>query len=151
MYKTEQTIPWLACAAAGYQNSCTLKNICFGGPDGNYVLSGSDDFSVLMWKLPKQDELDELPSPDYRSLRVIPLRETARSNKISSPGVDIDSMFSIDDCCLAELSSRGIPVIDTPQVRLGAPLVFVSPFFFCKLFRCGAEIYECPRITTSWT
>ncbi|XP_075223771.1 DDB1- and CUL4-associated factor 5 [Lycorma delicatula] len=36
----------------GYFNSCTMKSCCFAGYDDEYVLSGSDDFNLYMWKIP---------------------------------------------------------------------------------------------------
>jgi DDB1- and CUL4-associated factor 5 len=36
----------------GYYNSCTMKSCCFAGPNDEYVLSGSDDFNLYMWKVP---------------------------------------------------------------------------------------------------
>ncbi|XP_063977843.1 DDB1- and CUL4-associated factor 5 [Diachasmimorpha longicaudata] len=39
----------------GYYNSCTMKSCCFAGRDESYVLSGSDDFNLYVWKIPKDD------------------------------------------------------------------------------------------------
>lgn len=36
-----------------YYNSCTMKSCCFAGEDDQYVLSGSDDFNLYMWKIPE--------------------------------------------------------------------------------------------------
>ncbi|XP_020284071.1 DDB1- and CUL4-associated factor 5 isoform X2 [Pseudomyrmex gracilis] len=36
----------------GYYNSCTMKSCCFAGENDEYVLSGSDDFNLYMWKIP---------------------------------------------------------------------------------------------------
>lgn len=38
-----------------YYNSCTMKTCCFAGSDDEYVLSGSDDFNLYMWKTPRDD------------------------------------------------------------------------------------------------
>jgi len=43
----------------GYYNSCTMKSCCFGGPDDEYVLSGSDDFNLYMWAVPKEGDQTE--------------------------------------------------------------------------------------------
>ena len=40
----------------GYYNSCTMKSCCFGGPDDEFVLSGSDDFNLYMWRVPAEGE-----------------------------------------------------------------------------------------------
>ncbi|XP_012523376.1 DDB1- and CUL4-associated factor 5 [Monomorium pharaonis] len=39
----------------GYYNSCTMKSCCFAGENDEYVLSGSDDFNLYMWKIPPLD------------------------------------------------------------------------------------------------
>ncbi|XP_052743960.1 DDB1- and CUL4-associated factor 5 [Bicyclus anynana] len=35
-----------------YYNSCTMKSCCFAGTNDQFVLSGSDDFNLYMWKMP---------------------------------------------------------------------------------------------------
>ena len=40
----------------GYYNSCTMKSCCFGGPEDEFVISGSDDFNVYMWRVPGRGE-----------------------------------------------------------------------------------------------
>ena len=40
----------------GYYNSCTMKSCCFGGPNDEFVLSGSDDFNLYMWRVPEEGE-----------------------------------------------------------------------------------------------
>lgn len=39
----------------GYYNSCTMKSCSFAGPHDEYILSGSDDFNLYMWKIPGND------------------------------------------------------------------------------------------------
>lgn len=34
-----------------YYNSCTMKSCCFAGDNDEYVLSGSDDFNLYVWRL----------------------------------------------------------------------------------------------------
>lgn len=34
-----------------YFNSCTMKSCCFAGMNDEFVLSGSDDFNLYMWKI----------------------------------------------------------------------------------------------------
>ncbi|KAG1701319.1 DDB1- and CUL4-associated factor 5 [Nymphon striatum] len=38
----------------GYYNSCTMKSCCFAGYNDEYVLSGSDDFKLYVWKVPTE-------------------------------------------------------------------------------------------------
>ena len=40
----------------GYYNSCTMKSCCFGGQEDEFVLSGSDDFNLYMWRVPEEGE-----------------------------------------------------------------------------------------------
>ncbi|GFY50484.1 DDB1- and CUL4-associated factor 5 [Trichonephila inaurata madagascariensis] len=35
-----------------YYNSCTMKSCCFAGDKDQYILSGSDDFKLYVWKIP---------------------------------------------------------------------------------------------------
>lgn len=35
-----------------YYNSCTMKSCSFAGERDEFVLSGSDDFNLYMWKIP---------------------------------------------------------------------------------------------------
>ncbi|GIX69582.1 DDB1- and CUL4-associated factor 5 [Caerostris extrusa] len=35
-----------------YYNSCTMKSCCFAGERDQYILSGSDDFKLYVWKIP---------------------------------------------------------------------------------------------------
>lgn len=34
-----------------YYNSCTMKSCSFAGVDDDYVVSGSDDFNIYMWRI----------------------------------------------------------------------------------------------------
>jgi len=43
----------------GYYNSCTLKSCCFAGADDEYVVAGSDDFNVYVWKIPSSVGMEE--------------------------------------------------------------------------------------------
>lgn len=38
-----------------YYNSCTMKSCCFAGDDDQYILSGSDDFNLYMWRIPNSE------------------------------------------------------------------------------------------------
>jgi len=59
MYRIEKPGAVAQFDHPGYYNSCTMKSCCFGGPDDEYVLSGSDDFNLYMWAVPKEGELTE--------------------------------------------------------------------------------------------
>lgn len=34
-----------------YYNSCTMKSCSFAGENDEYVISGSDDFNLYMWRV----------------------------------------------------------------------------------------------------
>ncbi|XP_022909763.1 DDB1- and CUL4-associated factor 5 [Onthophagus taurus] len=76
-----------------YYNSCTMKTCCFAGSDDEYVLSGSDDFSLYMWRVPDtQNTLVEWGEPHvvlqgHRSI-VNQVRYNKHNNFIASSGVE---------------------------------------------------------------
>lgn len=45
--------------AEHYYNSCTMKSCCFAGDNDQFVLSGSDDFNLYMWKIPENNSSGE--------------------------------------------------------------------------------------------
>ncbi|CAG2053544.1 unnamed protein product, partial [Timema podura] len=53
----------------GYYNSCTMKSCCFAGGDDQYVLSGSDDFNLYVWKIPQGDNKGQWVSSAHMILR----------------------------------------------------------------------------------
>lgn len=72
-----------------YYNSCTMKTCCFAGEDDEYVLSGSDDFNLYMWKIPKDNEWGQshVVLRGHRSI-VNQVRYNRRNNLIASSGVE---------------------------------------------------------------
>ncbi|XP_075982813.1 DDB1- and CUL4-associated factor 5 [Anticarsia gemmatalis] len=49
-----------------YYNSCTMKSCSFAGENDEFVLSGSDDFNLYMWKIPEIGEgYDVLVEPPH--------------------------------------------------------------------------------------
>ncbi|XP_070578975.1 DDB1- and CUL4-associated factor 5-like [Ptychodera flava] len=59
LFDIQSKTPLLQFDHSGYYNSCTMKSCCFGGDRDQYALSGSDDFSLYVWKIP--DETREIP------------------------------------------------------------------------------------------
>ncbi|XP_076442508.1 DDB1- and CUL4-associated factor 5-like [Babylonia areolata] len=57
LYELGSTNPLCDLDHDGYYNSCTMKSCSFAGPNDEYVLSGSDDFNLYMWKIP--DDLSQ--------------------------------------------------------------------------------------------
>lgn len=53
LYSVASTKPIAQFDHAGYYNSCTMKSCSFGGDRDQFVLSGSDDFNLYIWKTPK--------------------------------------------------------------------------------------------------
>ena len=56
LYRVDSPVACAQFDHPGYYNSCTMKSCCFGGQDDEYVLSGSDDFNVYMWRVPEDGD-----------------------------------------------------------------------------------------------
>ncbi|KAF0043933.1 hypothetical protein F2P81_003091 [Scophthalmus maximus] len=56
LYELHSRLPSYQFDNQGYFNSCTMKSCCFAGDKDQYILSGSDDFNLYMWKIPKNPE-----------------------------------------------------------------------------------------------
>ncbi|XP_044263338.1 DDB1- and CUL4-associated factor 5 isoform X2 [Tribolium madens] len=74
-----------------YYNSCTMKTCCFAGDGDEYVLSGSDDFNLYMWRMPQNDTVEwgksHLVLRGHRSI-VNQVRYNKENNLIASSGVE---------------------------------------------------------------
>ncbi|XP_012258334.2 DDB1- and CUL4-associated factor 5 [Athalia rosae] len=97
----------------GYYNSCTMKSCCFAGDDDQYVLSGSDDFNLYMWKIPTNNEkwVDSahMVLHGHRSI-VNQVRFNQSSCILASSGVEkiikIWSPFPLGNGCLGGLKKE---------------------------------------------
>ncbi|KAM9294101.1 DDB1- and CUL4-associated factor 5 [Gastrophryne carolinensis] len=56
LYDIHSRLPVFQFDNQGYFNSCTMKSCCFAGDRDQYILSGSDDFNLYMWKIPSSSE-----------------------------------------------------------------------------------------------
>ncbi|KAM9777672.1 DDB1- and CUL4-associated factor 5 [Neosynchiropus ocellatus] len=56
LYELHSRLPSYQFDNQGYFNSCTMKSCCFAGDKDQYILSGSDDFNLYMWKIPNHPE-----------------------------------------------------------------------------------------------
>ncbi|XP_069588405.1 DDB1- and CUL4-associated factor 5 [Ranitomeya imitator] len=56
LYDIHSRLPIFQFDNQGYFNSCTMKSCCFAGDRDQYILSGSDDFNLYMWKIPSSPE-----------------------------------------------------------------------------------------------
>ncbi|KAG8449553.1 hypothetical protein GDO86_016268 [Hymenochirus boettgeri] len=56
LYDIHSRLPVFQFDNQGYFNSCTMKSCCFAGDRDQYILSGSDDFNLYMWKIPSSPE-----------------------------------------------------------------------------------------------
>ncbi|XP_015183769.1 PREDICTED: DDB1- and CUL4-associated factor 5 [Polistes dominula] len=94
----------------GYYNSCTMKTCCFAGDNEEYVLSGSDDFNLYMWKIPSESvkwvDSAHMVLRGHRSI-VNQVRYNQSSCVLASSGVEkiikIWSPFSLGGECLGGL------------------------------------------------
>ncbi len=78
----------------GYYNSCTMKSCSFAGPDDEYVMSGSDDFNLYVWRSPPLErprgqwvDRAHLVLSDHRSI-VNQVRFNKQLGVIASAGVE---------------------------------------------------------------
>lgn len=69
LYNLTSPYPVAEFDHSSYYNSCTMKSCCFAGDDDQFVLSGSDDFKLYAWKIPKMISDREL-TPSSESLYV---------------------------------------------------------------------------------
>ena len=53
VYELSSPKPFAEFDSPGYYNSCTMKSVCFGGLNDDYILAGSDDFNLYAWKIPE--------------------------------------------------------------------------------------------------
>ncbi|XP_048831046.1 DDB1- and CUL4-associated factor 5 isoform X2 [Brienomyrus brachyistius] len=56
LYELHSRLPSFQFDNQGYFNSCTMKSCCFAGDRDQYILSGSDDFNLYMWRIPKDPD-----------------------------------------------------------------------------------------------
>ncbi|XP_055599396.1 DDB1- and CUL4-associated factor 5 [Uranotaenia lowii] len=55
LYSTASPEPICQFYHPDYYNSCTMKSCCFAGENDQYVLSGSDDFNLYVWRVTDAD------------------------------------------------------------------------------------------------
>lgn len=55
LYNTCSQVPISQFYHSDYYNSCTMKSCCFGGENDEFVLSGSDDFNLYVWRVAEAD------------------------------------------------------------------------------------------------
>lgn len=55
LFNTCSEVPICQFYHPDYYNSCTMKSCCFAGENDEFVLSGSDDFNLYMWKVSDAD------------------------------------------------------------------------------------------------
>ncbi|CAL4087615.1 unnamed protein product, partial [Meganyctiphanes norvegica] len=58
LYDTQTSKAACQFDADHYYNSCTMKSCCFAGDNDQFVLSGSDDFNLYMWKIPQENTVN---------------------------------------------------------------------------------------------
>lgn len=96
-----------------YYNSCTMKSCCFAGVNDEYVISGSDDFNLYMWRVNDADckkknqwiDSHHMVLYGHRSI-VNQVRYNPQRCLIASSGVEkvikIFSPFELEEGGLAE-------------------------------------------------
>ncbi|CAL1534613.1 unnamed protein product [Lymnaea stagnalis] len=90
-----------------YYNACTLKSCSFAGLHDEYIMSGSDDFCVYLWKIPSELSESYTQTEPHMILRghrsiVNQVRYCPHSQFIISSGVEklikLWSPYSIPNC-----------------------------------------------------
>ncbi|XP_042203243.1 DDB1- and CUL4-associated factor 5-like isoform X2 [Homarus americanus] len=93
LYDTHSSKPVCQFDAEHYYNSCTMKSCCFAGDNDQFVLSGSDDFNLYMWKIPESNSSDHFVSEAHMVLKghrsiVNQVRFNPQNFIIASSGVE---------------------------------------------------------------
>ncbi|XP_061650079.1 DDB1- and CUL4-associated factor 5 isoform X2 [Phyllopteryx taeniolatus] len=114
LYELHSRLPSFQFDNQGYFNSCTMKSCCFAGDRDQYILSGSDDFNLYMWKIPKDPETGRVVNGAFMILKghrsiVNQVRFNPHTYMICSSGVEKvikvwspyqqpDSLGDLDGC-----------------------------------------------------
>ncbi|ROT81775.1 WD repeat-containing protein 22 [Penaeus vannamei] len=93
LYNTHSSKPVCQFDAEHYYNSCTMKSCCFAGDNDQFVLSGSDDFNLYMWKIPGNNSSEHFVSEAHMVLKghrsiVNQVRFNPQNFIIASSGVE---------------------------------------------------------------
>ncbi|KAG0721406.1 DDB1- and CUL4-associated factor 5 [Chionoecetes opilio] len=93
LYDTHSSKPVCQFDAEHYYNSCTMKSCCFAGDNDQFVLSGSDDFNLYMWKIPDKNSSKNFVSEAHMVLKghrsiVNEVRFNPQNFIIASSGVE---------------------------------------------------------------
>ncbi|XP_045133185.1 DDB1- and CUL4-associated factor 5-like isoform X1 [Portunus trituberculatus] len=93
LYDTHSSKPVCQFDAEHYYNSCTMKSCCFAGDNDQFVLSGSDDFNLYMWKIPERNSSRNFVSEAHMVLKghrsiVNEVRFNPQNFIIASSGVE---------------------------------------------------------------
>ncbi|XP_071545634.1 uncharacterized protein [Panulirus ornatus] len=93
LYNTHSSKPICQFDAEHYYNSCTMKSCCFAGDNDQFVLSGSDDFNLYMWKIPESNSSEHFVSEAHMVLKghrsiVNQVRFNPQNFIIASSGVE---------------------------------------------------------------
>ncbi|ESN91551.1 hypothetical protein HELRODRAFT_131009, partial [Helobdella robusta] len=56
VFDVADSLPPVQFEGDGYRNFCTMKSCTFAGENDEYVISGSDDFKLYMWKIPTDEK-----------------------------------------------------------------------------------------------
>lgn len=93
LYTTASTEPVCQFYHVYYYNSCTMKSCTFAGENDEYVLSGSDDFNLYVWKVPDTEKgnqwIDDVQMVLYGHRSIVnQVRYNAQRCIVASSGVE---------------------------------------------------------------
>lgn len=117
LYNISSSQPLCEFDHSGYYNSCTMKSCTFAGDNDQYILSGSDDFNLYMWKVPENLSKRQYINDTHMILKghrsiVNQVRFNPTNHLIISSGVEkivkVWSLFEMP-CCEGGLGGENPP------------------------------------------
>ncbi|OWF46287.1 DDB1- and CUL4-associated factor 5-like [Mizuhopecten yessoensis] len=140
LYSMSSSQPLCEFDHSGYYNSCTMKSCTFAGDNDQYVLSGSDDFNLYMWKVPenlsKRQYINDahMILEGHRSI-VNQVRFNPTNHLIISSGVEkivkVWSLFEMLDC------EGGLGVKKPPPPNIGERSVYTHEEYINLVLQSG--------------
>lgn len=98
LYSIDDPNPLTVFHDQGYRNFCTHKSHCFGGPNDDWIIAGSDDYKIYVWNRRARED-DNSSNNSSRSSYC--QRLDPKSNYNPSSVKVMDKASTILDCNLS--------------------------------------------------
>ncbi|XP_060077091.1 DDB1- and CUL4-associated factor 5-like [Ylistrum balloti] len=140
LYNISSSQPLCEFDHSGYYNSCTMKSCTFAGDNDQYVLSGSDDFNLYMWKVPENLSKRQYVNDAHMILKghrsiVNQVRFNPANHLIISSGVEkIVKVWSLFDMPNSE---GGLGEEDPPPLSVGERSVYTHEEYINLVLQSG--------------